>query len=102
MACKICKGENAHSSKCPMRGGSMGLAIRFIQQWTPPTPEQDAMQTGLLLNAYLRHISYRNDSQRDWYASWDAYDAAQAGMLPLAREAQRKAEIVELERMAGL
>lgn len=37
--------------------------------------------------------------RNEFYASWSAFDAALATMSPLQQNVQRKAEIIELERM---
>ena len=47
-------------------------------------------------------VLYRDDAHREWYASWDAYDMAQAGLTPEGRAAQARGEVYELERMLAL
>lgn len=43
-----------------------------------------------------------NASRDEFYASWSAYDAALRGMSRAQQDLQRRAEILELERMAKL
>lgn len=43
-------------------------------------------------------LQWRDDHQRDAYATWDAYDLAYQRLTPLQQRAQVKAEVYELER----
>lgn len=43
-----------------------------------------------------------NATRAEFYASWSAYDAALQGMPPRQQDLQRRAEVLELERMAAL
>ena len=80
----------------------LGLAVRFIRHWRP---EDEAQLNATLIRDAQRlrkGLRWRNESQREFYAGWDAYEMSKAKMPYAERDLQTRAEVVELERWLRL